>query len=312
MLNLPGVEPERASERTARGVLETVLGIQFVRVPPAASPTVDYRSAAGPPRVAEVKEITSKQFRELRKAVTDFDFAPSTVLTRRWSVVLTAPTTFDLLRPQPSLTEPDQELVADMAKAGLHVLSADERRQEWQREHDAARAARTPRVKNLARDLEPWLKVLEDHGVTSTRSLGLPYETWQARAAIARRADGALCMSHAVSPGGEPGVETHFAYGFKRTGSADAVVDRVEAWFVTDDSNNLLASLASEPSSERHAVLVLDPVVEPETGSAQEQGRDFLPTRPISLPGEVDVLWLILGPTTCRYTATDGWSAHGN
>lgn len=66
--------------------------------------------------------------------------------------------------------------------------------------------------------------------------------------------------------------------------------------------------MRNEPrGTERHAVLVFDAQTEPEYQSAVEQGTEFCPSIELDLPGEITVLWFILGPIACRFRAGDGW-----
>ena len=126
--------------------------------------------------------------------------------------------------------------------------------------------------------------------------------------AVAARTHGAICLAHDPFRGDQPGVDLNFAAGHVRTAQADTLVDRVELWLASEEhSQNLLTSLANEPEAEDHAVLVFDHQTEPEYWSATEGGTAFCPTREIQLPDEIDVLWLIIGPIACRYSATDGW-----
>jgi len=46
-----------------------------------------------------------------------------------------------------------------------------------------------------------------------------------------------------------------------------------------------------------------------EAPAAREQGIAFRPTKPLDLPPEIDVLWFILGPVTCRSSLAEGWIA---
>ncbi|MFE0022807.1 hypothetical protein [Amycolatopsis sp. NPDC059021] len=276
--------------------------------------TADYRWCNGRLiRSVEVKEITVDTHRQLvAEAKAGKTARDSTTLSMRWMIMINLPTLSTVLEPMPSFPPDDPELAADVEQFfGARMMTRAEREAEWRRTHPGPKHQPTPQIKNLGRDLDPHLLVLEQHGIVSTHG---PRSEDPAVAAalwaIAMRTHGAICMAHNPVRDEKPGIDVAFVAGYVRTERADVLVDRVELWLHNDDhSKNVRTSLTNEPSTERHAVLVFDHQTEPEYWSATEQGVGFCPTRDLQLPDAIDVLWIIIGPIACRFSASEGWRA---
>lgn len=301
-------DDEDAAELAARAVLEREFGCPLVRIAPAAVPTVDYRTM-DPARGVEVKQITSEAYRDLSAAFRASRHWDSKILTERWSVLIERPTLSTVLAPMPRFPDDDLDLIAHYEASGMRVQRKAEREAEWRACHPGPKQV-TPRLKDLGRDLESHLAVLEQNGVSCTRgawSVGTDEDVRRALWLIAARTGDAICMRHELLAEQRTGVDVHLSSGYVRTEQADTVVERIELWFASDDSANLKASLANEEHGERHAVLIFDSYTEPEYETVTKQGLAFCPTSGLSLPYEVDVLWFILGPVACSFCAAKGW-----
>jgi hypothetical protein len=304
--------PENAAEELAQRVLEAHLGCELVGVPPAETPTVECRTPEGA-KAFEVKQLTSEEYLALSNASnreqTSWD---SDVLRWRWDGVLTAPSLSDLYSPVPRFADdPPPDVMAEYEAIGLKVKSRAEREDEHRRRHPGPKRP-SVRIRGLGPDIEEHLHMLEDHDVRSTRSSGAYDVSPVGRAlwAIAVRTSHAIFLGQEPPAGMSPGIDVHVGFGYHRTGDPDTVVSRIERWLESDRSTNLRDSLRNETSGvERHAVLVLDPAMEPEYWAAVEAPEAFCPTRAPFLPDEVDVLWFILGPAACVYRDGVGWEA---
>jgi hypothetical protein len=165
----------------------------------------------------------------------------------------------------------------------------------------------------LGQDLAPHLAVLERHDLSTTRGLyafTLTGELALAVAAISDRTCGAVCTRVDLAEGPPPGVDVLLMSGYVRTDDANTLADRVGVWLSSDLSANLCRSLGNEPGPARRlAALVIDGRSEPEYVAAVRQRTAFCPTASISLPVEVDELWLVIGPVACHYSDATGWRA---
>lgn len=88
-------------------------------------------------------------------------------------------------------------------------------------------------------------------------------------------------------------------------GNPDIFASEVQDWLSSEYSAKLRRSFTSE-DGERHGVLVADDFAVSESSVAKELGHRFKPTRPIRLPRELDVLWIIVASVVLRFDAT-GW-----
>jgi hypothetical protein len=302
-------EDENESERIARVLLERALGVSFVRVPTSSVRTPDYRSVDGPDRSVEVKRITVKEFNDLTAASRNAKSFDSSVLAGRWTVMLDRPTQSARLAPLPHFPDDDPSAAADYAAVGLRVVPKGEREVGWRAQHPGPKTE-TPRIKNLGSDLEPHLATLEAGGITITRGAHRRVSTNEETTAldlIAKRTGAAICMRRDLRPGESPGIDIRLTTRLVRTERADTMTGRIQLWLDSDESMNLRESLAYDAGSEHHAVLVFDPGTEPEHQAAVHQGPPFCPTEPLELGDKIDVLWFVLGPVACCFTAPDGW-----
>jgi len=159
--------------------------------------------------------------------------------------------------------------------------------------------------------IEQHLQVLENFGITKSRSpeMGTAALSADVEAVVgARRAISALvdgvCLGTNPTADHPPGIDVAFSYGYVRTGSPNAVVERIQSWLDSQRSENLLDSLRQASAEERHAALWL--ASDPEVDSASEQGLDFKPTVDLMMPELIDVLWAFVPPAVWRF---DGeWS----
>lgn len=169
MVNREGpiaLEPECASEKLARSLLEAVWDCQLVRVPPRSTPTVDYR-ASDPARGVEVKRITSAEYHDLTAAANVREWK-SSQLTGRWMVAIDRPTLSDTLPPTPHFADDDEDDIAFWERAGYTVNRRAEREEQWRKTH-SGKPQRTVVLKNMGPNLEPHLAVLELHHIDCTR-----------------------------------------------------------------------------------------------------------------------------------------------
>lgn len=304
----PQSEPESDSELRARALLEREFGCALERIrADLGVPTADYRTVDGS-RSVEVKRITSEAYNKLTAAASHANWNyDSSILSGRWTVIIDRPTLSDALEPMPRFPDDDPEASAEAEAFGFRLVPRHEREAEWRASHPGPKRS-TPRLKKLGSDLEHHLHTLEQHAIYSTRG-ACPFEpdAWQALRHIAVRTDDALCLRRETIRDEKPGIDLSLASGYIRTARADTLVGRIELWLASEWSSNLRDSLANEPNTERHAVLVFDHYTEPEHQTVIEQGINFCPTQDLQLPDEVHVLWLIIGPIACRFSASAGW-----
>lgn len=275
---------ESPSELGARAVVEARLGRPLQRMPATTgTPIVDYRTAEGDLAV-EVKEVTSKDYREMGKAFSrEVTLRADQRLTSRWEVFI-------------ERTDLSTELPTGPP---------------------AGTAEPSIRLKGLVDELVEHFAVLDRYGVQAMGHLPWPGPEPHTRAEVAaaigainERTHGSLCFRHDPIAGYDTTgcVELRLATSSVRTLNRDTIVDRLELWLPHPDNDNLRASLANEPAgTERHAFLVFDPLVEPQARSAAEVGLQFGPTRRLVLPEEIDVLWFLLGPLASRFDPENGW-----
>lgn len=285
--------------------------LRRVEANPKHGPTPDLETDDGAPHFAfEVKELVPGEFLSTREQVQRDSGLDSGVLRRRWSVIITEDTVSERLGSMPRFApDPPEEEIERYAKVGFAVVRRRDRGAQWLEEHTLARRPQI-RIKGLTRDIEPHLATLEALEITSTRGAwSTGTVDWalrdQALLSIARRTGDALCMAHDLFDGQTPGVDLHFGWGYTRTGRADVVAERVERWLHSPQARNLVESLTRSAADFRHAVLWLDE--DAERWSADEQGVQFVPSRPFSLPTGIDVLWLFVGSVVLRYDGS--WTA---
>lgn len=303
-------EPESDSELRARALLETEFGCALERIKEDRKvPTVDYRTIDGS-RSVEVKRITSEAYNELTGVASRTDWSyDSSILSGRWTVMIDRPTLSDILKPIPTFPADDPEASAEAEAFGLRLIPRHEREAEWRASHPGQKRS-TPRLKRLGADLEQHLHILEQHAIYSTRGAwSFESDALRALHSIAARTDNALCLRRETIRDESPGIDLVLASGYIRTERADTLVGRIELWLASEQSSNLRESLANEPNTERHAVLVFDPYTEPEHQAAIDQGIDFCPTQNLLLPDEIDVLWFIIGPVAYCFSMSLGWRA---
>lgn len=291
-------------------VLESEFGCVLKKIPEDRRiPTADYRTVDGS-RSVEVKRITSEAYNDLRYAASRTDWSyDSLILSGRWTVMISQLTLSDILKPMPKFPADDPEASAEAEAFGFRLIPRHEREAEWRVSYPGPKRD-TPRLKELGPDLERHLHVLEQHAIYSTRG-AWPSEpdALQALRYIASRTGNAICLWHELIRDEKPGINLALASGYNRTERADTLVGRIELWLASKQSSNLRKSLANEPNTEHHAVLVFDRYTEPEHQTAIDQGIDFCPTQELQLPDEIDVLWFIIGPVACRFSTSLGWCA---
>lgn len=303
------VEKESATELEARKHLERILDRSLIRVAPDERPSADYTFELGDGKVAavEVKELASPDWRQLSAGHTDQETERVTdELDLHWMIALDGETAAERLAPVPNFPDDDEEQIKEWEELGFSTTRKAERIAEFKRRRDEKPAP--IRVRGMIDDLIPDLRRLEDRGIRTTRGeMPLDNEGLLAWRRIAGRTRGAICMGSEARPdvGIPPGVFISLGYGYVRTGRADTIAERIEAWLESDRSANLIQSLGRPEYSEGHAALVFNSL-EPEWWSSAA-AETFAPTRPIALPEPVNVVWAIIGPRTLRYSVSDGW-----
>lgn len=304
---------EKPSERFARERLESILGIKLDRVPEEPTrKTPDYSSEVVEGLACfEVKELAASDWQVLKDGFNKYETERATSdLSMHWMIALFAELPAERMTAPPRFPEDDEEQIARLAAAGLTITRKAERVADFER-----RRAEQPekiRLKGLVKDLIPDLQVLEANGITSTRGPEVSSPTAvEALWRIARRTRNAICLA---SPPNEAaglpsGVFMHMGYGHTRSGQADTIADRIQAWFDTESkSENLIKSLECEEYQVGHAVLVFNEL-EPELSSSRET-ETFLPVRSLTLPESVDVVWALLVTCTLMYSADSGWNEY--
>lgn len=300
------------SEPRTRSLLEKEFGCYLDRVCEGKHETADFRSRDDL-RSIEVKQITTQYYYELTKAASKMNRSyDSTVLSGRWRVMIKLFTNATALEPMPEFPVATPEVSSEVRRNfGVGIVSRHERESGWRATHPGPKMQKGPQLNRLATDLENLLLELEKHDVHSTRgNWPATRDGVAALMEIARKTNRALCIRHDTIADEKPGIDFSFTAGYECTGNPNTLVERIELWLASDEhSLNLRKSLRNELNMERHAVLVFDSATEPEYDSAVKGRTSFVPTKELILPEEIDVLWFILGPVACRYTAGDGWSA---
>jgi len=201
--------------------------------------------------------------------------------------------------------------VADWAKHGFRVASAEERRKEWITSR-SERLRTIPDVRRLEQRIQPHLRVLEEAGIHSTRT-GEPTlpQHWSALAAVGQSTAGWICEAREpIAAAGETaGVELAFGFGYVRRGP-NAFVERIVNWIGDPDAKwtNVVESTANGGWIGRHEVLLFDPS-DPDYWTADELGEQFLPTRPVPLADPI-VLWCVFGKVVLRQDLDGAWRVH--
>lgn len=305
--------PESPSELLARSTLEGILGASLERVTPDnLRPSPDYALLTASGRAGiEVKAIASRDWLSLHASYEKNDTErASSELSMFWLISLPAETAAERLAPTPDFPPDDEAQIARLAEAGLKVERRAERIAKFERRRQEM--PKPHQVKGMIDDLIPNLQILEARGITTTRGpMPTDPEGVQAWRRVAERTRNAICQASPASPkGGVPaGVHIAMSHGHVRTNRADTLAARVQTWLASEKhSGNLVRSLDRDEYDQGHAVLVFDPL-EPEFRSARDTNT-FVPTEPLTLPGTVDVVWVLLGNCTLRYSAADGWSEY--
>ncbi len=230
------------------------LGRSFCRVvprPPGATHDLETCDGARPTIAAEVKELVPGEFLSVQKAVLGDQGLDSNVLSRRWGVIIDEEPLSGRLVPTPPFhDDPPPDEIEKWAAHGFIVTRKSELEQAWQARQSLARRP-SILVKNLARDIEPHLAVLEQLGIFETRTWPEPVDREEFLAAIAalgvvaKRTGGAICKAHPPIGDQKPGVDLWFGYSSIRTGDANVVAERVQMWLDSAVSANLRQSLAN-------------------------------------------------------------------
>ncbi|WP_207844019.1 hypothetical protein [Williamsia soli] len=269
---------ENATEKRARLVLETVLGVPLGRVDPGAGgqASPDFRCVR-PAMAVEVKELTSEDYKSLSRAAD-----------REAERLHTA--------------------VPGLTKLWMIIIVARNAEEELDRHWGAA--PDQPYLKKLAKQLRPHLLVLEAAGIQDYRTA-----QWFSRDPAVRAACAAVATlvrngtCSAGEPIGEfgPGVMgAASAIGYVRSPDPNSLVGLLNRW-LSRRGTNLRDSLRDEPG-EHHAVIVLDRRTVAEVDAAEEHGDSYIPDARLELPDEIDSLWVIAGAITFRYSsATAVW-----
>jgi len=293
-------------------LLSSVLNTNFDPIPETSTPVADLASTDGA-HIVEVKRVTSPSMRELGKATSDESRTTRDLptLSRRWSVVLEAATNSDSLPPMPDFSEPSAAERTALEKAGFRVTTKAEREAEFRSQHHGANMP-TVRIKGLIDGLVPHFMVLEANRITgnsySWHHWGRDDGIAMAQRAILSLTGGALVSS--FEPTEAPtGVDIHLGWGYVRTERAATIAGRIQTWLDSGLSSNLRKSLPAQMEGvTRHAVLVFDSASEPEFGLASSDAS-FVPTGPLALPAEVDILWAVFGERALCFSTHAGWSS---
>ncbi|MGV9836549.1 hypothetical protein ACWDUL_20505 [Nocardia niigatensis] len=280
LASVTAVAPDRESpsEMQARAVVEQALKTTLERVVsnPSGPPSPDYRVAA-PAAAFEIKEFTSQDWRDVKAAVDK---------TRRHVASPRLRGVWGCLLPTYNA---EQEMV--LGQPG---------------------SARQPRVNRLARDLVGPLEVLEHHDISDYRcglnaSASSP-ELRQACERIRWLLRGGECSRIGGESPFAPGVLL-LGVGWEHgsSGDPDVFADLLQCW-LDQRSSNMRASLAGE-AGVRHGVLVVEEAMVGEARSVGEEGRQRAPARPLRLPDEIDVFWVVIGPRWLRFDGQlNSWS----
>jgi hypothetical protein len=307
------VSDEKSSEVEARLEVEAFYGRVLDRVTPDDRPSPDYSlpMPSALPTGFEIKELSSFDYEQLhaaiRKQTTSIEVAS---LERHWHVAIDAELISNRLVAVPSFPDDDEDAIAAWAAAGFATQRKAERIEEWKRQQSIPR--RQVRLKNLLTDLIAPLTVLEAHAIYCTRGADwTTLDAFQALQAIARRTNDAICLGHEAHPdkGMPPGISIVTGWGGIRTANPDTIAERVQAWFDSDLSQNLVASLSRSEYGERHGVLVFNHL-EPELEAVRRDPEHYVPTEPLDLPAPLTHVWCILGPIVLRYSDVGGWERH--
>jgi len=313
---MPSSKDESRSELHARRTIEAAIERPLERIEPSPLPGIespDYQTAGGQPCLAfEVKQVTVKAARELQSMGSKGTLFSSHVLAFHWTVIIQVPSLADGLSSAPSFPAVDHGTRQFFEAHGLHVMTPEDRIQEWKMIQANLRKRKLPRLKGIAEDIEADLKALEGAGLRTTRT-DAPFETWGALSRIENRTHGALCI--ATEPrSGAGAIEICFGSGGLRTGRSNAIIDRVQVWLDNPaESKNLRKSLENHAEAdERHGVLVIDTSLEPEWWSSQSDFSDhFEPTQPLVLGQSLDAMWLIMGDLAALFESrSDSWTVY--
>lgn len=300
---------EKAQLVVVKASLEAVLGFSIVRVehPQSDSPSPDFSAEnAGLNHHLELKELIEPSSLSVRAAVLKHGSRDCPALSRRWSVVLNQETISTRIRPMPNFPDdPPESEESEWAEAGLRLVTRAEREAKHRASNNLSRRNEI-NVKGLMNILESRLPQLESQGIYATNQRsGLSHEQRHLLRGLP------LALSHEPFPTSEgkfesPGIDIQLGWTEIRTGRADDVGNLIEVWLQSDEAENLRQSVVK--GDVGHAILWL-------TGCAEEQsvvedGSAFLPSEPIELPSEVDVVWAFIGPRVLRYEGQSGWSTY--
>lgn len=297
------------SEERARSLVQGVLGRPLTPWDNNdGTMKPDYRAEDSPTLSLEVKRVTVEEFRQLDAELGGIDYFESKLLGKAWIVAIDLPT-LETKIPTPPRKPPPATTAADRAfweKAGFRVTPIEER----MKVRPPARLP-TPRVKDIARDLEELLGELEHRRIYTTRGFdGEGMDDWGAVWAVERRIGKGMAIGTEPIPGQHPGIQISTSYGFARTGDPDVLIHRLELYLGSEMAKNLRETLThATEQDERHAFLVIDST-EPEFASMREWGVTRLPTRIPQLPRMIDRLWIGgVDDLVWWFERDGGWSA---
>jgi len=299
---------ERDDELHGKRAIETALRIRLVRERERDVSWVDYSSEDGS-QGFEMKRVVPSKFLQLQALVDREPDFESAILSKRWTVLVDAPTNDDWLGAVPNYRDPPADEVAFWESHGFAVATAEQRREEF-RESRRSRANAIPNVRGIGARLEPHLRVLEAAGITSTRgSRPGSVEHLSALREVEQVTGGWICTAREpIAAAGEvPGVDLAFGYGYARRGP-DTFVQRVVNWIEDPNSKwaNVVDSTANGGWAVRHGVLLFDSS-DPDFWTAEDLAEVFLPSKQVPLADPI-ILWCVFGRVVLRQDVGGPWS----
>lgn len=292
-------------ERRAAEVIGCALGRTLRRFEsePGGDASLDYIDAEN--EVYEMKCVTPEEHEDLRALRSPW--YGSRQLSMRWSILIQAPTMDDKFRPMPEFPDDDPATIAEIEADGVSTVTRKaEREARWVERYSGGPVPTAKLGKREAKRLEQHLLVLEQGGITATRSAARrTNEERRAVAEIHRLTRGAICMADPAPLGGG-GIRIRVVWGYARDNDPNILALRIQAWLDSPLGANMTLSLRQYRFSRRHGVLIFESS-EPEYWSAVEAGLAFVPSRDLTMPPEIDVLWCLIGPLLLRYDRDQGW-----
>ncbi|MEU4321522.1 hypothetical protein AB0F85_28760 [Nocardia fluminea] len=279
-------EPKRSDldEALARATLTEQLGIALEKIEPGKSkvPTPDFRAVGWDSRPegwevsVEVKGLMSEEHMAVSSATRNSPFTALPKLNWLWTYSIDTPN-------------------AHTSLAG---------------KYDGSRLV----GRKLARALEPLLAVLEQHKIEDYRLYPNDpnSEAYKACDAIRVLLRGGSCARSYLSGFPDDWVSGVVAmgtgFGHCQSFDANGILDTIRLFLSTGHGENMRKSLADEPA-EHHGVLVADWTVS-DWHIVEEMGEAYIPTQPLELPVEIDILWVIIRGRWIRYDRrTREWKA---